>query len=114
MNEGPGGRTPARPSISRPGARHLALLRLAAQLPVELGALREARGAEGMTLRDEPARGVHHQLPAVGVRARVHELAALALGAEAEPFVGDELVAREAVVQLHHVHFLRAETRLLV
>src|SRR5688572_11119639 len=65
------------------GARHLALVGLAAQLPVELCALREARGAERMALRDQAARRVHHHLTTVGLRARVDELARLALRAQA-------------------------------
>jgi hypothetical protein len=62
-------------------ALDLALVGLAAQLPVELGALREAGGAEGVALGDEAARGVDDPLAAVGDGAGVDELAALAFGA---------------------------------
>jgi hypothetical protein len=95
-------------------AGDLALLRLAADLPVELRALREARGAERVALRDEAAGRVHDPFAAVGHGARVDQLAALPRRAEPEPLVGDELVRGEAVVQLHDLHVLRAEARLLV
>ena len=48
----------------------LALVGRAAELPVELGALREAGGAERVALRDQAARRVHDPLAAVGVRRR--------------------------------------------
>src|SRR5438876_10478460 len=48
-----------------PRALHLPLVRLARELPHELRTLREARRPERVTLREEPARGVHHPLPAV-------------------------------------------------
>ena len=93
---------------------HLALVRLAAQLPRELGALGEAGGAERVALGDQPARGVHDPLPAVGGVLGVHELVAVALLGEAERLVGDQLVGGEAVVQLDDVDVLRGDLGLLV
>ena len=55
-------------------ALDLPLLRLAAQLPHELGALREARGAERVALREQAARWVRDELAAVGVVAVPDEL----------------------------------------
>ena len=42
------------------------------------------------------------------------ELLALAFLAETEPLVGDELVGRETIVQLDHLHVPRSEPGLLV
>ena len=53
----------------------LTLVRQAADLPVELGALREAGRAERVTLGDQPARGVHDPRAAVGRGLVVDELA---------------------------------------
>ena len=96
------------------GVLDLALVGLAAQLPHELGALREAGGAERVALREQAARGVGDELAAVGVVAVPDELLGLALLAEAERLVGEELVGGEAVVQLDDVDVLGAEARLLV
>src|SRR5262245_37827928 len=73
------------------GLLHLALLRLAPELPVELGALREPGGAERVALGDETARRVHDPLATVGDGTRVDQLAALACLAEPEALVGDQL-----------------------
>ena len=62
----------ARPSRPRPGAPR------AAQLPHELGALREAGGAERVALREQAARRVRDELAAVGVVAVPDELLGLA------------------------------------
>src|SRR5262249_12844792 len=43
-------------------ALDLTLLGLATQVPHELGALREARGAERVALREQAARRVRHEL----------------------------------------------------
>src|SRR5690349_6613620 len=84
----------------------LALVGLAAQLPGQLRALREAGGAERVALGDQPARGVDDDLAAVGGRFFLDQLVSLALGGEAERFVGDQLVGAEAVVQLADVDFI--------
>src|SRR6185369_5133399 len=86
----------------------------AAELPVELRALREARRTERVTLRDEAAGRIHYPLAAVGDGAGLDQIAALPFGTEAEALVRDELVRREAVVELDHLHVLRPEARLLV
>jgi hypothetical protein len=61
-----------------------------------------------MTERLEPAVGVHGQLAAERERAARDVVLRLALLAQAEIFVGEELGEREAVVQLDHVEL--AET----
>ena len=72
-------------------------------------ALREARGAERVALRDQSARRVDDRpVAAVGRRLGLDQLVALALLGEPERLVGDQLVGREAVVQLAHVHVLGA------
>jgi signal transduction histidine kinase len=95
-------------------ALDLTLLRLPVQLPDELRALREPGRAERMPLREKPARGVHDPLPAVRHLVVVDELAALAGLAELQALVRDELVRREAVVELDHVDVLGTDARLLV
>jgi hypothetical protein len=82
------------------GAADLTVTGIAAQLPRELGALGQARGAERMTLGDQAPRRVDDPLAAVGDGTLVDELATRPLGTEPEPFVGDELVGGEAVVEL--------------
>src|SRR6185369_11609027 len=85
-----------------------------AELLVQLEALREPRGAERVALREKTTRRVHHPLAAVGGLILLDETARLALAAEAEALVGDELVRREAIVQLDDLHVLRTEPALLV
>ena len=63
--------------------------------------LRQAGGTERMALRDEPARRVHDPLPAVRHVAAPHELVALPDRREPERLVRQQLVAREAVVELN-------------
>src|SRR5437867_25809 len=96
------------------GSGDLPLVGLAAELPVELRALGEAGCAEWVPLGDEATRRVHDPLAAIGDGARVDQLAALAGLTQAEPLVGDQLVGREAIVQLDDVDVLRANARLLV
>src|SRR6185503_17153839 len=94
---------PAEPQIvleAHLGALDLALVRLAAELPHELGALGQARGAEGVPLGQEAARGVDHELAAIAVVAVPDELLGLTLLAEPDRLVGDDLVDGEAVVEL--------------
>ncbi len=92
----------------------LALVGLAAELPHELGALSEARRAERMALREQAAGRVRHPLAAVGVVAVLDELLGFALAGEPERLVREDLVRREAVVELDDVDVLRAEARLLI
>src|SRR3954453_15853463 len=61
------------------GSRHLAARGLTAQLPVELGALPQTRGAQWMTFRDQTARWVHDHLATVRERVFGHQLIRLAL-----------------------------------
>src|SRR5690606_32242189 len=85
---------------SQPGVLDLPGVGLAAQLPDQLGALREARGAERVSLGQQPAGRVGDDLPAVGVVAVQDELLRSPLGGEPERLVADQLVGGEAVVQL--------------
>ena len=97
-----------------PRALDLALLGLAAQLPHQLGALRQAGRAQRVALRQQPAGRVGDDAPAVGVVAVEDELLGRAFGREAERLVGDQLVGGEAVVQLDDVDVLGADAGLLV
>src|SRR6185503_9939915 len=96
------------------GALDLASVGLAAQLPDQLGALREAGGAERVALGEQAARRVGDELAAVGVVAVPDELLGAALGAQPERLVGEQLVGGEAVVELDHVDVLGAHSALLV
>ena len=89
----------------------LACLGRAAQLLRQLVALRQAGGAERMTLRQQAARWVGHDLAAIGVVAVVDELLGAALRAKPERLVGEQFVVREAVVQFDHVDVLRDRRR---
>ena len=91
-----------------PGALDLARVGLAAQLLDQLGALRKAGGTQRVPLREKPPRGIGDVLSAIGIVAIIDELPGLAVPAEAEGLVGDELVLGKAVVQLHHVNVFRA------
>src|SRR4029453_9220835 len=92
----------------------LTLVGRATQLPGQLGALSQPRRAERMALRNEPARRVDHPAPAVGGVAVVDELGRLALAAQPQRLVQQELVGREAVEQLDYLEVLRAEAGLVV
>ncbi|KFY87906.1 hypothetical protein V498_06977 [Pseudogymnoascus sp. VKM F-4517 (FW-2822)] len=70
------------------------------KVPHQLGALRDPRGAQGVALGDEAARGVDDVLPAVGDIAVADELVGLALLGQAEGVNRDHLVSGEAVVEL--------------
>src|SRR5688572_16161060 len=85
---------------AEPRALHLRRRRGAAQLPGQLVALRKPGGAERMALRQQAAGRIGDDPAAIAVVAIVDELGGLALAAQAEPFIGDQLVMREAVVQI--------------
>ena len=97
-----------------PRAFDLALVGRAAQLLDQFGALRETGGAQRMALAQQAARRVGDDLAAVGVVAVADELLGAALRAQAERFVADQLVLREAVVQFDDVDVLRADAGGLV
>src|SRR3954471_23576161 len=80
-------------------ALHLPLLRRAPQLLRELVALRKSGCAEWMPLRQQAARRIGHDPAAVRVFAVLDEPLRLAFGAQAQRFIGDELVVREAIVE---------------
>ena len=67
-----------------------------------------------MTLGDQATRRVDHVRASKGIVARVNELTSLANGAQSKGLVGDELVGREAVVQLHNLHVLRGDSSIFV
>ena len=95
-------------------ALDLPLVGLAAQLPGQFRALRQPGRAERVALGDQPAGGVDDDLAAVGGRLFLDQLVRLALGGEAERFVGDQLVGAEAVVQLADVDLVGGDAGLLV
>src|SRR5204863_4571432 len=92
-------------------ARDLARARLAAQLPEGLAGLGHAGGAERVAAPDEaPARVDHDLAPVVG-QPLLDEAPALALRAEAELLVGDDLGDGEAVVDLGEIDVVGAHAR---
>ena len=78
-----------------------------AQLPAYFSTLSKAGGAQGMAFRDKAARWVHNPFAAIGNIAFHNELSGLASGAQAEAFVSDEFVGREAVVKFDDLNVLR-------
>ena len=83
----------------------------AAQLLDQLGALRQAGGAQRMALAQQAARRVGDDLAAVGVVAVDDEFLGAADRAQAERLVAEQLVLREAVVQLDDVDVLAGRRR---
>src|SRR5207249_1838868 len=81
------------------------------QLPAQLRALRQPGRAQRMALGDQAARGVDEPLAAIAGLPLLHEPLALALAAQAERFVGDQLVRGEAVMQLDHLDVLGPDLR---
>src|SRR5262245_45268015 len=96
------------------GALDLPRPGLAAKLGGDLGDLRGAGRADGMSFRLEPTGRIDGQLAAEGRPALLGGDAARARLEEAEPFRGHDLGDREAVVELHHVDVGGAETGLAV
>src|SRR5512144_2631946 len=88
------------------GLFHLALATLAAQLGDAFVDHAYAAGADRVTERFETATRIDRDVTAEGGAALVHQLAALALGAEAEVFDVGELGPGEAVVDLGEVDVL--------
>jgi hypothetical protein len=69
-------------------------------MPHQLGALRDAGGAQGVALGNESSRGIDDVLSAVGDIAVADELVGLTLLGQAEGVNSDHLVSGEAVVEL--------------
>src|ERR1700722_11527628 len=88
----------------------LPLVGLAAQLPGQLGALRQTSGPQRMSLGDQSAGRIDHPATAIGDVAVVDQLGRLALGAQTQGLDRQQLVGREAVVQLDHLEVRRAQT----
>ena len=84
---------------------------LAAELGEDLGGLGHAGGAERMAAADEPAARVDDDVAAVVAAPGRHERPGLALRAEAQLLVGDQLGDREAVVHLGEVDVGRRRRR---
>lgn len=85
----------------------LTLIAPSAQLPAQFARLRETGGAERVPLRNQTTRGVHDRTSSAerGVSG-IDELVGFTLFAELEGVVGDQLVGREAVVQLDDANVL--------
>jgi hypothetical protein len=86
-----------------PRAIDLALAGGAAQLVGQFVALGQAGRAQRVPLGQQAAGRIGDDLAAVGVVAVVDEFVGAAFRAQAERFVGDQLVVGEAVVQFDHV-----------
>jgi hypothetical protein len=87
---------------------------LTPQLRAQFKALCQARGTQGVALGDQTARRVDDVLAAVRVVAAIDKLARFALLAQTQGLVRDQLVSREAIVQLHHLHIVGRQARLRV
>ena len=92
----------------------LPLVRLAAQLPGQLGALGQPGRTYGVSLGEQATRGVDHPAPTVGAGVFFHQPFAFALGAQAERLVGDQFVGAEAVVQFYDLHVVGAQAGFFV
>src|SRR3954466_3860318 len=91
-----------------PCAVDLPCLRRAAQLMRQLVALRQTGGAERMALGEKTAGRIGHGLAAKRVVAVVDEAFRAAVRAEAEAFIGDQLIVRETIVQFDDVEITGA------
>jgi len=92
----------------------LSLLCQSTQLPAQLSTLSQASGAERMTLGDEAAGGIDDPFATICVVSSVDQLTCFSLLAQSQGLVGDELVCREAIVQLDHLHIVWRDACLLV
>ena len=88
------------------GVLDLTLVRVAADLPGQLAALREASGAKRVTLADQSARGVDDPAAAVGGVLGLDQVVTVADLGHTERLVRDQFVGTEAIVQLDDVHFI--------
>lgn len=92
---------------------HLAGTSHLSQLPGKLRALRQSSGTERVTLGDQTTRWVDNPFAAIGHIAAIDEFARLSSRAQAESFVGDQLVRREAIMELNDLHILGGQAGLL-
>src|SRR6185369_16998817 len=90
-------------------AVYLTRARRAAEVRRDLEDARHAGRAERMPLREEAPGDVHGDAPAVGRLAVVDEAAGLAVRAEPQVLVVQDLRSREAVVQLDQVEVVGAD-----
>ena len=93
---------------------HLPLLGRAAELPNQLGALRKTGRSEGMSLRQQAARRIGHDLAAIGVSTIKDELLGVSFRRETERLVHQKFIDSEAIVQLHNLNILGADAGQLV
>eukprot|EP00755_Sulcionema_specki_P013072 Sspe_Gene.53027::Locus_29340_Transcript_1_1_Confidence_1.000_Length_1426::g.53027::m.53027 len=95
------------------GIRHLARPCLPPQLPCEFAALRHPCRPDGVPLRLQSAARVDDPLPAVRVVTLLNQLVPTPHRGQPEGLVRDQLIRREAVVQLHHLDVVRGEPALV-
>src|SRR5437870_891124 len=95
------------------GVRMLPVLRLAAQLPCDLGDLADAGRAEGMAHADQSSGGIDRANSADPGCAARQVGGALPWPIDADCFTVDELLDRERVVELNDVELARTDFRLL-
>lgn len=114
------------------GTGDLTLVSLSTQLPAQLVTLRQSSGTEWMSLGDQTTAGVDNVFstlnkvndsdvsafsslsyhcankspPTIGVITPINQLVSFAFGAQSECFVSDQLVSREAIVELDDVNVL--------
>lgn len=93
---------------------HLSVASPAAQLPHQLSALCEACRTQRVALGNEAAGWVDDVLAAVRIVTCIDEFMRLAGRYQTERIVRDELVRREAVVQLNHLDVLGCDLGVLV
>src|SRR5881409_513555 len=91
------------------GVRNLTRARFVAKLSEDLRRLRHARRAQWMTAADEPTSRIDDDVAAVVATSGRHERSRLALLAEAQLLVGDQLGDGEAVVHLGDVDLSRRD-----
>src|SRR2546421_2861268 len=99
---------------TEPGPFDLSLVRLASQVRRHLVDVRDAGRAERVPLREQTTGDVHRNLAAECDGAAVDHLTGLAVFAQAEVLVMQDLGRREAVVQLDEIDVFRSDAGHLV
>mmetsp|Transcript_40861 Transcript_40861/g.102902 ORF Transcript_40861/g.102902 Transcript_40861/m.102902 type:complete len:360 (+) Transcript_40861:1037-2116(+) len=66
-----------------------------------------------MTLRDETTTRVHHPSTTVGHITSIDQFACFTGATETKRLIGDQLIARETIVELDHLNVSRSDTSLL-